>query len=50
MRQRLTPAALTRAALLAETFDPAGAVAAGFLDRLVPADELATAWPDTDPG
>jgi enoyl-CoA hydratase len=35
MRQRLTPAAFNRAALLAEVFDPGEAVAAGFLDRLV---------------
>jgi enoyl-CoA hydratase len=33
-RQRLTPAAFTRAVLLAEVFSPADAVAAGFLDRL----------------
>jgi enoyl-CoA hydratase len=43
MRQRLTPAALTRATLLSEVFDPPGAVEAGFLDRLVPADQLGTA-------
>jgi enoyl-CoA hydratase len=40
LRQRLTPAALTRAALLAETFTPVEAVAAGILDRVVPADEV----------
>ena len=39
-RQRLTPAAFNRAVLLAETFDPESAVAAGFLDRVVPAAEL----------
>lgn len=41
LRQRLTPAAFVRATLLAETFGPAEAVAAGFLDRIVPAAELA---------
>lgn len=35
LRQRLTPAAFQRATLLAETFDPAGAVAAGFVDEVV---------------
>ena len=40
LRQRLTPAAFTRAALLAETFTPVEAVAAGILDRVVPADEV----------
>ena len=39
-RQRLTPAALQRALLLSEPFDPQGAVEAGFLDMVVPADEL----------
>jgi len=39
-RQRLTPAALQRSLLLAEPFDPQGAVDAGFLDMVVPADEL----------
>jgi len=44
MRQRLTPACLNRAALLAEPFTPDTAVAAGFLDRVVePADVAATA-------
>ena len=42
-RQRLTPAAFNRAALLAEVFKPEDAVAAGFLDRLVPPAELAEA-------
>lgn len=32
LRNRLTPAAFGRATLLSETFDPAGAVAAGILD------------------
>jgi len=40
-RQRLTPAHLTRAIALAEPFSPDDAVAAGFLDRAVPAAELA---------
>lgn len=39
-RQRLAPAHLTRAALLAETYAPEAAVAAGFLDRLAPMAEL----------
>jgi len=43
-RQRLTPAAFNRAVILAEPFAPnEDAVAAGFLDRVVPADELAEA-------
>lgn len=40
-RQRLTPAAFNRAVLLAETFSPDDAVAAGFLDQVVAADRLA---------
>jgi enoyl-CoA hydratase len=40
LRQRLTRAAFDRAALLAEVFTPEGAVAAGFLDEIVPADEV----------
>jgi enoyl-CoA hydratase len=43
MRNRLTPAALTRAALLAEVFTPETAVAAGFVDQIVEPDELASA-------
>jgi enoyl-CoA hydratase len=39
-RQRLTPAAFTRAVLLAEVFSPTDAVAAGFLDRLAPPDAV----------
>jgi enoyl-CoA hydratase len=39
-RQRLTPAHLSRAVLLAEVFSPDAAVAAGFLDRVVPATDL----------
>ncbi len=35
---RLAPAHLTRGAIQAEIYDPAGAVAAGYLDRVVPAD------------
>ena len=39
LRSRLSPAAFPRAALLSHTFDPAGAVGAGFLDEVVaPAD------------
>jgi enoyl-CoA hydratase len=40
-RQRLTPAHLNRALLLAEVFSPDNAVAAGFLDLVAAADELA---------
>lgn len=36
---RLSPAHLSRSAIQAEIYDPAGAVAAGYLDRVVPADE-----------
>jgi enoyl-CoA hydratase len=36
-RQRLTPAHFNRAVVIAETFAPADAVAAGFLDRTAPA-------------
>jgi enoyl-CoA hydratase len=39
-RQRLTPACFQRTVNNAELFDPEGAVAAGFLDRVVPADQL----------
>lgn len=39
-RQRLTPAALQRSLILAEPFDPQGAVEAGYLDMVVPAEEL----------
>jgi enoyl-CoA hydratase len=42
-RQRLTPACFNRAVVIAEVFPPQDAVAAGFLDRLVPAAELAQA-------
>jgi enoyl-CoA hydratase len=43
MRQRLQPAALSRAVTLAEPFGPDGAVAAGILDRVVAPGELAGA-------
>ena len=39
-RQRLTPAHFNRAVILAEVFSPGDAVAAGFLDRVVPVSEL----------
>ena len=39
-RQRLAPAHFNRAVILAEIFSPDEAVAAGFLDRVVPAPEL----------
>lgn len=42
-RQRLTPACFNRAVVIAEVFSPEDAVAAGFLDRVVPAAELAEA-------
>jgi enoyl-CoA hydratase len=42
-RQRLAPAHFQRATILAEVFGPDDAVTAGFLDRVVPADELAEA-------
>ena len=42
-RQRLTPACFNRAVVIAEVFAPDGAVAAGFLDRVVPAAQLAKA-------
>jgi enoyl-CoA hydratase len=43
VRNRLTPSALQRALSLAEEFTPETALAAGFLDKLVPAEELLTA-------
>jgi len=44
LRSRLTPSAYHRATLLSEQFAPDNAVETGFLDRVVPADEvLATA-------
>jgi enoyl-CoA hydratase len=39
-RARLTPAHFNRAMLLSETYTPADAVAAGFLDRVVPEAQL----------
>jgi enoyl-CoA hydratase/carnithine racemase len=42
-RQRLTPAHLHRALTLAEVFTPEDAIAGGFVDRVVPAGELAEA-------
>jgi enoyl-CoA hydratase len=39
-RSRVNTTELARATLFAETFDPAGAARAGFLDRVVPAGEL----------
>jgi enoyl-CoA hydratase len=42
-RARLSPAHLTRSAIQAEIYDPAGAVEAGYLDRVVPADECEAA-------
>ncbi len=39
-RQRLTPAAFSRAVLLSEPFTPDEAVAAGFLDRVVDPSDL----------
>jgi enoyl-CoA hydratase len=42
-RQRLSPTHLSRALTLAETFPPAEAAAAGFLDLVVPEPELADA-------
>ncbi|MGH2784725.1 MAG: crotonase/enoyl-CoA hydratase family protein [Actinomycetota bacterium] len=39
-RQRLTPASFNRAVILAETFTPEEAVVAGFLDTVVPMDEV----------
>lgn len=57
-RARLNPAHLNRATLLAEVYDPAAAVEAGWLDEVVPLEhtrdraiELATAWAaDLHPG
>jgi enoyl-CoA hydratase/carnithine racemase len=39
-RQRLTPAHFNRAVIIAETFSPADAVAAGFLDQTAEASEV----------
>ncbi len=43
---RLAPAHLTRSAVQAEIYDPAGAVEAGYLDRVVPVAEVETATVD----
>lgn len=42
-RDRLTPRALLQSTLLAELYGPAGAVEVGWLDRVVPADEVESA-------
>jgi enoyl-CoA hydratase/carnithine racemase len=42
LRQRLAPAYFNRAVTIAEPFAPENAVDAGFLDRVVPGDELPT--------
>jgi enoyl-CoA hydratase len=42
-RDRLTPTALVRATLAAEVYEPVGAVRAGYLDRVVPVDEVVDA-------
>lgn len=42
LRQRVTPAALTRSILLAEVFTPNNAVETGFLDLVVNEDQLMT--------
>lgn len=46
-RARLDPSHFDRAMNSAEMFDPDGAVAAGFLDRVTPATELASAVEET---
>lgn len=45
-RQRLSPAAFARAIPLAEVFGPDDVVAAGIVERVVPADDLMTAARD----
>jgi len=45
-RQRLAPAHFHRAVIPAEIYSPAGAVEAGFLDQVVPEDELIAAARD----
>ena len=45
-RQRLTPAAFNQAINLSETFTPESAVHAGFLDHVVPAEQLTEATRD----
>ncbi|MEQ1787278.1 MAG: crotonase/enoyl-CoA hydratase family protein [Acidimicrobiales bacterium] len=39
-RDRLSPTAFTAATIQGQVFDPAGAVVAGYLDRLVPLDQV----------
>lgn len=46
-RQRLTPAAFSRATTLATRYEPTEAQAAGILDRVVPADEVRERARDT---
>ena len=46
LRQRLTPAHFNRAVTLAEPFSPANAVEAGFLDHVVPPDDVHAAAHD----
>ena len=43
MRHRMSPAALTRAVVLAETFTPDNAVVTGVLDEVVPAGDIMSA-------
>jgi len=43
---RLSPTHLRRAAVQAEIYDPAGAVEAGYLDRVVPAADVEQAVVD----
>jgi enoyl-CoA hydratase len=42
-RDRLSPTQFTAATIQGRVYDPAGACAAGYLDRVVPADELEAA-------
>jgi enoyl-CoA hydratase len=43
LRLRLTPAAFDRAVILSDVFGPADALATGYLDRLVPAEDVVSA-------
>ncbi|HET8931337.1 MAG TPA: crotonase/enoyl-CoA hydratase family protein [Acidimicrobiales bacterium] len=45
-RDRLLPTAFTRATLASEIFDPTGAAQIGYLDAVVPADEVITSAMD----
>jgi enoyl-CoA hydratase len=47
MRQRLTPGAVQQSAVLATTFDPKGAVIAGYLDRVTQPETVIAAARDT---